>query len=103
MGEDKLEQRCLQQLVVFLQFLKKTSINGENSVEDKEEELVKEGEETDENKDKCNEGSEKKIPDKILKSKPKNLPWLNDRSWKYFLQFEEEFTELQGNPKITKC
>ena len=30
-------------------------------------------------------------------TKPSNLDWLSEKSWNYFVKFEEEFEEVKGN------
>ena len=101
-GEGKLEQRSLEQLVTFLQFLKKTSKRSEDFVSEKAEKPENQGDEANGNKNKPAEISENQTQGKISKPKPQNLTWLNEKSWNYFVQFQEEFSEMQGkaNPYV---
>ena len=94
-----METKSLGELVVFLRFCtQKQTKNDGNSA----------GEESDgsSNGDTGKDGNnEKQTADndvdteKTIKTKPTNLPWLVDNSWRYFVQFEEKFEELQGKAK----
>jgi hypothetical protein len=107
-GEGKLEQKTLEQLVVFLRCLKCKSKEDEEVVEDDKDGSLAEGEvkgeekgevkseEKGEEKQENTEQKEKKSPPIVLKPKPSHLSWLKERSWNYFVQFEEEFEELRG-------
>ena len=93
MGEQKLEQKSLEQLVTFLHCLKSST---------KQEDELKTGEKEDNNKDGEEEqGDGKNKNDRCVEpkyeTKPSNLDWLSEKSWNYFVKFEEEFEEVKGN------
>ena len=92
-GERKLEQKSLEQLVTFLHCLKSTSkMDEEESEKPSDEDVAKEGEDEQDGGNKEIDG----CTEKKYKTKPSNLDWLNERSWKYFIRFEEEFEEVKG-------
>ena len=91
-GEKKLEQKSLEQLVTFLRCLKRITKPDEELEKDGKEDIAKEeGEGQVDEVNKSTPCTEKKY-----KPKPSNLDWLNERSWNYFIHFEEEFEEVQG-------
>ena len=49
-----------------------------------------------EKKESDSKSEEKKAPKTIFRPKPENLPWLNEWSWNYFIQFEDGFEEVKG-------
>ena len=93
MGEQKLEQKSLEQLVTFLHCLKSsTKQNDELTMEEKESNNkdTEDGKSDEKNKnDRCVEPK--------YETKPSNLDWLSEKSWNYFVKFEEEFEEVKGN------
>ena len=109
-GEGKLEEKSLGQLVIFLHFLKSKLAEDEVLVEEDKVTSVTErlmlqtknlltapkalakGEEEKNTKIEENE----KQDGIVFRPKPHNLSWLKERSWKYFIQFEEAFEELRG-------
>ena len=95
-GEGKLEQKTLEQLVVFLLFLKSKSKDDEDIVEKEKGGSTGEGEAKGKENQENNESTEKKSQGVVMRPKPEQLPWLKESSWKYFIHFEEEFEELQG-------
>ena len=95
-GEDKLEQNTFEQLVVFLRCLKCKSKEDEDGVEDDKDSSLVEGEVKGEETHATTEQKEKISKRTSLRPKPAHLPWLKERSWKYFIQFEDEFEELRG-------
>ena len=96
-GEGKLDQNSLDQLVVFLQFLKRTIKSEGDSMDQKSEATPEEKEDLQtEKKESDNKSEEKTTPKTIFRPKPENLPWLNEWSWNYFIQFEDGFEEVKG-------
>ena len=95
-GEEKLGKKSLGQLVVFLRFSSEVpSKNGGPSVED-EDDGVNNGDTVEGRKNEQHQSDNDNNSKKAVKKKPENLRWLGDSSWSYFIQFEEEFEELQG-------
>ena len=95
-GEKKLEQKTLEQLVVFLRCLKSKSKEAEEIDEGQKEDPPTEGEVRSEIQPDNNKDTGVRSQSSVSKPKPAHLPWLKDRSWKYFIKFEEEFEELRG-------
>ena len=86
----------MNQLVIFLQFLKRKVKEEENSIEDEKAAGGNEKGLAIEERDKSAVNVESKNEGIIVKKKPSNLSWLKERSWHYVLHFEEEFTDLRG-------
>ena len=93
MGEQKLEQKSLEQLVTFLHCLKSSTKQEDELNAEEKEDNNKDGEEQ--------HGDEKSKNDVCVEpkyeTKPSNLDWLSEKSWNYFVRFEEEFEEVKGN------
>ena len=79
--------------MTFLHCLKSsTKQNDELTMEEKESNNkdAEDGKSDEKNKnDRCEEPK--------YETKPSNLDWLSEKSWNYFVKFEEEFEEVKGN------
>ena len=95
-GEGKLEQKTLEQLVVFLRCLKGKSKESEDGIEGEKDASLIEGESKGVATPENPEQKEMKSQRLSLRPKPSHLPWLKETSWKYFIQVEEEFEEFRG-------
>ena len=83
--------------MTFLHCLKRSPTKPDEELEkpDHEETAKVEGEGQVDEMDKSARCTEKEY-----KPKPSNLDWLNERSWNYFIHFEEEFEEVQGGFRV---